>query len=86
MRLVYIFTACLVGGMVIGQVFDLSHYISSITFLADICLSFIMMEVGLEFVLYKNRWKSYIKDYFVASLAAALPWLFCFTYFYFWTS
>lgn len=83
MRLVYLFSACLIGGMAISQVFDLSGHLRQITFFADICLAFIMMEVGLEFVIIKSRWKKYIKDYFVAALAAALPWIFCFCYFYF---
>ncbi|MCH9609137.1 MAG: hypothetical protein S4CHLAM45_03580 [Chlamydiales bacterium] len=82
MYLVYLFSGCLIVGMLFGQLVDMSGSLSLITFFADICLSFIMMEVGLEFVIYKEKWKSYFKDYFIAALAAGLPWIFCFIYFY----
>lgn len=40
-----------------------------------ICLSFIMINVGREFELDKNRWRSYAADYFIAMATAAVPWL-----------
>lgn len=83
MHLVYLYSACLIVGMIFSQIFDLSSYLGYITYAADVCLAFIVMEVGLEFVLYKSRWKEYIKDYIIAALAAALPWMFCFLYFFF---
>jgi len=53
-----------------------------------VALSFIMINVGREFVLDKTKWKSYVKDYFVAMGTAALPWIFVviLLYFYYSTS
>lgn len=67
--------------MFFSQVFDFAPIRHWLTFLADIALAYIMMEVGLEFTLDKNKVKSHVKDYFVAALAATAPWLFCFLYF-----
>jgi Kef-type K+ transport system membrane component KefB len=83
MRLVYFFSFCLILGMFFSQVFDLSAHNSLIIFLTDICLSYIMMEVGLEFILNKKEWRKYGKDYLVAAFAAACPWILCFLYFYY---
>lgn len=83
MRLVYFFSFCLILGMVISQFFDLSRYHSTLVFFTDVCLSYIMMEVGLEFIMNKKEWKKYCKDYVVAAFAAACPWILCFIYFYF---
>src|SRR6185503_17015300 len=83
MRLVYFFSSCLILGMVISQIFDLSMYTPLITFFTDICLSYIMIEVGLEFIMNKKEWRKYGKDYLVAALAASCPWIFCFLYFFY---
>ncbi|MCH9627794.1 MAG: hypothetical protein S4CHLAM2_14380 [Chlamydiales bacterium] len=81
MRLVYIFSGCLILGMIVSQLFDLAEWRGSLTFTADIMLAYIMMEVGLEFVLDKQNWRSYFKDYLIAAVTATLPWLFCTLYF-----
>ncbi len=81
MRLVYLFSICLIVGMVFSQIFDLTPWWNTLSFLTDIFLAYIMMEVGLEFTIDKQNWRSYIKDYFIAALAAALPWVFCIVYF-----
>ncbi len=81
MRLVYLYSVCLIVGMLGSQGLDLTTYRSIFTFLADCFLAYIMMEVGLEFRLDKSNWRAYVKDYIIAALAAALPWLFCFAYF-----
>jgi Kef-type K+ transport system membrane component KefB len=83
MRLIYLFSACLILGMTASQLLDLSEWRHSLTFLTDVLLSYIMMEVGLEFIIDKTNWRFYIKDYIIAALAAGLPWLFCFVYFLF---
>ncbi|MCX5681088.1 MAG: cation:proton antiporter, partial [Candidatus Omnitrophica bacterium] len=49
--------------------------------LTNLCLAYIMMEVGLEFDLDKTRLKSYGLDFFFAFSAAALPWILCSVYF-----
>lgn len=81
MRLVYLFSLCLIVGMGLSQLLDLSPYYHQLTFIADVMLAYIMMEVGLEFVMDKRNWRAYIKDYGVAALAAGLPWIFCIAYF-----
>ncbi len=45
------------------------------------CLSFIMIHVGYEFEIDKEKYRHYAWDYFVAAAAAMLPWLFCAGYF-----
>lgn len=64
-----------------SQIFDWTEERFWLIFLTNVCLSYIMIEVGLEFLIDKGRWKNYIKDYFVAAFAATLPWIFCFIYF-----
>ena len=47
------------------------------------CLAFIMINVGREFELDKSNVGSYIKDYCVARLAAAAPWILIAVYYIF---
>ena len=47
------------------------------------CLSFIMINVGREFELDKSNVRVYVKDYCVAMLAAAAPWIRCAVYYLF---
>ena len=42
-----------------------------------------MINVGRDFDLDKKRWKSYAKDYLVAMIAAAMPWLLIALYYIF---
>lgn len=83
MRLIYLYSFFLIAGMFFSQIYDFVIARHALTFFADIALSYIMMEVGLEFYLDKTKIKSHVKDYCVAALAAASPWLFCFLYFLF---
>lgn len=80
-RLVYIFSLCLALGVILSQIFDLSSQRENLIFLTRLFLSYILMEVGLEFVLNKRKWASYLFDFFVAATAAIFPWIFCFLYF-----
>lgn len=48
-----------------------------------ICLAFIMINVGREFEIDKSNIRVYVKDYLVAMLAAALPWIFIAVYYIF---
>ena len=48
-----------------------------------VCLAFIMINVGREFEIDKSNVKVYVKDYLVAMLAAALPWIFIAVYYIF---
>lgn len=47
------------------------------------CLAFIMINVGREFELDKNNVGIYVKDYCVAMLAAAAPWILIAVYYIF---
>ncbi len=46
-----------------------------------VCLAFIMINVGREFEIDKSNVNVYVKDYLVAMLAAALPWIFIALYY-----
>ena len=48
-----------------------------------VCLAFIMINVGREFEIDKSNVRVYVKDYLVAMLAAALPWIFIAAYYIF---
>ena len=50
--------------MIAGEGYGTVKVLSNI--LLYVCLSFIMINVGREFVLDKVRWKSYAEDYFIA--------------------
>ena len=88
MKKVYILSALLLVGLVLSQVlplfFDnyknLSHLIKVGTMM---CLSFIMIHVGYEFEIHKNKLKEYGYDYLIAFTAATFPWLFVTFYFFF---
>ena len=47
------------------------------------CLAFIMINVGREFELDKSNVGAYLKDYCVAMLAAAAPWILIAIYYIF---
>jgi hypothetical protein len=54
-----------------------------IRLLTMVGLSFIMIHVGLEFHIDKNRLGDYGKDYLIAFTAASFPWIFVTLYFVF---
>ena len=59
------------------------HTREGIEILLGVCLAFIMINVGREFEVDKSNIKSYAKDYLVAMLAAAMPWLLIAMYYIF---
>lgn len=83
MNKIALYSLLLVAGMLSSQVFDLQSLQPHLGSVTMVCLSYIMIEVGLEFVLNKNNLSSYGWDYLVAMTAAAFPWIFCALYFYF---
>lgn len=89
MRKVLSFSVFLVLGLVISQFLPMMAgegygTVKSISnILLYVCLSFIMINVGREFVLDKVRWKSYAEDYFIAMATAALPWFLIAIYYVF---
>ena len=81
MKKVLSFSVFLLVGLAVSQVlpFVAGDATRSVKVVTDIflyiCLAFIMINVGREFEIDKSRWKSYALDYFVAMVAAAMPWL-----------
>ena len=82
MKKVISFSLMLMVGLVLSQLLpsqlgdsyaELKHQIEV---LLGVCLAFIMINVGREFEIDKSNAKIYVKDYLVAMLAAALPWIF----------
>ena len=67
--------------MIAGEGYGTVKVLSNI--LLYVCLSFIMINVGREFVLDKVRWKSYAEDYLIAMATAALPWFMIAIYYVF---
>lgn len=86
MKKVITLSILLLIGLVLSQIFPLffnnyktlSHIIKIGTML---CLSFIMIHVGYEFEIHKNRIKEYGYDYLIAFTSATFPWLFVTLYF-----
>lgn len=87
MKKVISFSLMLMVGLVLSQMLpaqlgdsyaELKHQIEM---MLGVCLAFIMINVGREFEIDKSNVKVYIKDYLVAMLAAALPWLFIAIYY-----
>lgn len=63
-----------------GSYEELKHMVEV---MLGVCLAFIMINVGREFEIDKSNVKVYVKDYLVAMLAAALPWIFIAFYYIF---
>jgi len=87
MKKVIIFSLLLIAGLAGSQILpgligasytSVSEIISILTLTA---LSFIMIHVGYEFEIEKDKLKSYGWDYLVAMTAAAFPWVFVAFYF-----
>lgn len=78
---VAIYSILLIIGIVFSQSFDLHAISEEIFLITMLCLSYIMIEVGLEFTLEKDNLKSYGVDYLVAMGAATFPWVLCAIYF-----
>ena len=89
MKKVLSFSVFLLVGLAVSRVrpFVAGDATRSVKVVTDIflyiCLAFIMINVGREFEIDKSRWKSYALDYFVAMVAAAMPWLLIALYYIF---
>ena len=89
MKKVLSFSVFLLVGLAVSQVLpfiagDATHSVKVVTdIFLYICLAFIIINVGREFEIDKSRWKSYALDYFVAMVAAAMPWLLIALYYIF---
>merc|ERR1711871_330847 len=79
---VYLFSFMLVVGLVGSQMAGgfLHHhgyevYNEVVQIGTDLCLSFIMVNVGYEFTLDKSNLKQYGMDIYVAVMACVVPWV-----------
>ena len=90
MKKVLSFSAMLMIGLLLSQLMPglltetcYEHTRHGIEILLGVCLAFIMINVGREFEVDKSNIKVYAKDYLVAMLAAAMPWLLIAAYYIF---
>lgn len=86
MRRVALFSLLLIAGLVLSQgISGLGAHASTATLVIKLltmtALAFIMIHVGLEFEIDKDRLRSYGWDYVVAMTAATFPWLLVSGYF-----
>lgn len=89
MKKILSFSAMLMLGLVLSQLlptalgenYELTR--KTVEILLGVCLAFIMINVGREFEVDKSNIGAYVKDYLVAMMAAALPWLFIACYYIF---
>ncbi len=91
MKKVISFSLMLIVGLVLSQMLSptqvgAEHYAlihKAVNIMLGICLAFIMINVGREFEIDKTNVRGYAKDYLVAMLAAAMPWLLIALYYIF---
>lgn len=81
MLLVLFYSCLLIIGIIVSQTAELASIRAPLTLLTTLCLSYIMVEVGLEFNVDKKKLKPFIFDFGVATTAAVFPWLLCAGYF-----
>jgi len=87
MRKVVVFSALLVAGLVASQWLPglagraYGPVTRIIHLLTHVSLAFIMIHVGIEFIIVKTALSRYGKDYLLAMIAAGLPWLLAAGYF-----
>ncbi len=68
-------------GMLTEENYETTRH--GIEILLGVCLAFIMINVGREFEVDKSNIRIYIKDYLVAMLTAAMPWILIALYYIF---
>lgn len=89
MNKVLSFSAMLMIGLVLSQILPgaigdtYSEFKHMVEVMLGICLAFIMINVGREFEIDKSNVGIYVKDYFVAMFAAAVPWILIAIYYVF---
>ena len=89
MKKVLSFSMLLMVGLLLSQVLptvmgeSYATLSEVVCILLGTCLAFIMINVGREFELDKSNVGAYIKDYCVAMLAAAAPWILIAIYYVF---
>lgn len=89
MKKVLSFSLFLIAGLIVSQILPslAGEALGGVKHVTDallyVCLAFIMINVGREFELDKKHWKSYAKDYVVAMITAAMPWILIALYYVF---
>lgn len=88
MRKVYILSVLLLIGLTLSQfipsLFQNYEMLSHIIKIGTVtCLAFIMIHVGYEFEIKKEKIRMYGYDYLIAFTSASLPWIFVTLYFVF---
>lgn len=83
MRRVIVYSLLLVAGMALSQLAFVQSVSAIIAILTMIFLSYIMIEVGMEFDIDKSNLRGYGVDYAIAMGAAAIPWL-CAALYFWW--
>jgi Kef-type K+ transport system membrane component KefB len=76
------YSILLILGMTLSQLPMIDEFKPAISALTMIFLAYIMIEVGMEFEIDKSQPGKYAMDYFVAMVAAAVPWLTAAAYFW----
>jgi Kef-type K+ transport system membrane component KefB len=83
MRKVLVYSLLLVTGLVGAQFLPSlpaelhAPLTGAVQILTMVCLAFVMIHVGYEFEIDRSNLRGIAWDYFVATTAAALPWLLC---------
>jgi len=90
MKNIVLFSGFLLVGLILSQLLPSlmpADYYTEVThairILTTVALGFIMIRVGYEFDIDKNRLKAYGRDYVIAATSATFPWLFVTIYFIF---
>jgi Kef-type K+ transport system membrane component KefB len=81
MTRVLFYSGLLLAGMIVSQVAELTRWHPLLHWTTMLCLSYIMVEVGLEFSAEQVDWRRYLKDAAVAGAAAMIPWVLVAVYF-----
>jgi Kef-type K+ transport system membrane component KefB len=81
MRRILLYSGLLLAGMAAAQTPAIASWRSPIHILTQVCLGYIMLQVGLEFSAEAGHLLQYVRDFGVAMSAAVLPWLLCVLYF-----
>lgn len=89
MKKVLSFSVLLLVGLLLSQTLpawlgeSYGEFKHLVEVMLGVCLAFIMINVGREFEIDKSNVRIYVKDYFVAMFAAAVPWVLIAIYYVF---
>lgn len=78
---VALYSGLLLLGMIVSQAANLTPLHLPLHLITMLCLSYIMIEVGLEFSADMKHPSAYATDSLIALTASIFPWIFCAAYF-----